>query len=299
MEMAKLVVTNLHQCIFSWPRLKAALACKMNSRHHAFDGRVSSRNEKIICQNVRSACASDRLTTVSTVSREIPCSRAKALTLAFFSYASIIALRCSGVVLEALPSTFPSAFARANPAYARLTIRSRSISATAAKMVSDSAHPSRSSLDTTTVSHVRNFSSRTPNYLRWAARALPLTVSVTSVALRASSRIKAFELDAGIFSGELPVDFGLKVVTADRPGSNLAAHGFDAVDAPVQALADHDVDFNLGHVQPAAVLGCIDKLETVSQRLGLFRGKRLVQRALGERVQVVHHQRDAFGVRIA
>ena len=53
----------------------------------------------------------------------------------------------------------------------------------------------------------------------------------------------------------MPVDFGPKVVAAGLPGSDFAAHGLDAVDAPVQALADHDVDLNLGRVQPAAVLG--------------------------------------------
>ena len=42
----------------------------------------------------------------------------------------------------------------------------------------------------------------------------------------------------------MPVDFGLKVVTASLPGSDFAPDGRDAVDAPVQALADHDIDLD-------------------------------------------------------
>ena len=73
----------------------------------------------------------------------------------------------------------------------------------------------------------------------------PPTRQSPSVASRASSRVKTFELDAGIFGRELPVDFGLQVVAAGLPGSDLGAHRLDAVDAPVQALADHDVDFGV------------------------------------------------------
>ena len=124
------------------------------------------------------------------------------------------------------------------------------------------------------------------------------SITHPSVASRSSCRVKPFELDAGILGRELPVDFGLKVVAATLPGGDLASHGLDAVDAPVQALADHDVDFDLGHVQPAAMLGRVDKLEAIPQRLGLLGGKRLIQRARRVRVQVVHDQRDALGVGI-
>ena len=75
----------------------------------------------------------------------------------------------------------------------------------------------------------------------------------------------------------MPVDFGLKVVAAALPGSDLASHGLDVVDTPVQALAHHDVDLDLGHIEPTAVLRGVDELEAVPQRLGLLGGKRLVQ----------------------
>ena len=88
----------------------------------------------------------------------------------------------------------------------------------------------------------------------------------SSVASRASSRVKPFELDARILGRELPVDFGLKVVAASLPGSDFAddsLNAVNAVNAPVQALADHDVDLNFCHVQPAAVPGGVDELEAI------------------------------------
>ena len=93
----------------------------------------------------------------------------------------------------------------------------------------------------------------------------------------------------------------MNVVATDLPGINLAAHGLDTVDAPVQTLADYDVDhsLSLSHVQRAAVLGCVNKLEAVLQRFGLLGGKRLVQRARGVRIQVFHHRCDALGIKVS
>jgi len=93
------------------------------------------------------------------------------------------------------------------------------------------------------------------------------------------------ELDADVLGGELPVDLGLKVFAADLSGSDFAFDGLDAVDAPAQAQSYHDVDFDLGHAQPAAVFRGVDKLEPIPPRLGLFRDKRLIQRAQRVRVQ--------------
>ena len=64
-------------------------------------------------------------------------------------------------------------------------------------------------------------------------------------------------------------------------------------------LADQDVEFDLGHVQPTAVLGCVDELETVPERLGLVRREGLVERPGSMRVEIVHHQGDPGGVLVA
>ena len=85
--------------------------------------------------------------------------------------------------------------------------------------------------------------------------------------------MKAFEPDSRILGSELPVDFGLKVVAATLPGSDFASHRLDVVDAPAQALAEHDIDLDFCHVQPAAVLRDAGGLEAVPKRLGLLGGQ--------------------------
>ena len=54
------------------------------------------------------------------------------------------------------------------------------------------------------------------------------------------------------------------------PGGHLAAHGVNVGDAPIQALAHHHIDLDLNHVEPAAMLGRVDELEPIPQRLGLL-----------------------------
>ena len=49
------------------------------------------------------------------------------------------------------------------------------------------------------------------------------------------------------------------------PSGNLGAQNVNGVHASVQALADHNVEFDLGEVQPATVLGRADELEAVPQ----------------------------------
>ena len=53
------------------------------------------------------------------------------------------------------------------------------------------------------------------------------------------------------------------------------------VDAAVEALADHDVEFDLGGIQPTAVLGGMDELEAIPERLGLGGFEGLVERRDG------------------
>ena len=122
---------------------------------------------------------------------------------------------------------------------------------------------------------------------------------LTSVMSHIKSRIEAFEFDPCVVGGELPVDLGLYPVSGRLPGGDFGAQGVDGVDAAVQALADHDVEFDLGDIQPTAVLGGKDKLEAVPKRLGPGRFEGFVERAGAVGVEVVHHQGDACGVGIA
>ena len=96
------------------------------------------------------------------------------------------------------------------------------------------------------------------------------------------------QFDASILGGELPVDLCLYPVSGGLPGGDFGAQGIDGVDAAIQALADHDVELDLGDVQPTAVLGGEDELEAVPQRLGPGRFEGFVERAGAVRVSPIN-----------
>lgn len=68
----------------------------------------------------------------------------------------------------------------------------------------------------------------------------------------AKRRVDPFELGAGRFSGELPVDLGLDLVAAGLQGAHLRANGLNAGHASVEALVHHHIDFDPGHVAQTA-----------------------------------------------
>ncbi len=71
-------------------------------------------------------------------------------------------------------------------------------------------------------------------------------------------------------------------------------HLVEIINPSIQTLLDEDVEFDLGHVQPTAVLGRVDELETIPQRFGRRGRKRLVERARAVSIEIVHHERDLF-----
>lgn len=78
--------------------------------------------------------------------------------------------------------------------------------------------------------------------IQWIYFYAQMCILFEDVCLCVLSRLPALDSLIGlqnslILGRELPVDFGLKVVAAAPPGSDLVSHGFDAVDAPAQALA--------------------------------------------------------------
>ena len=70
------------------------------------------------------------------------------------------------------------------------------------------------------------------------------------VSSRIQCRIETLQSDMGVIGGELPVHRGPQAVPAILPGGDLGAQDIDTVDAPVQALANHGNEFDLGDVQP-------------------------------------------------
>ncbi len=79
------------------------------------------------------------------------------------------------------------------------------------------------------------------------------------------------------------------------PGSYGCRGLIETVDAAVETLPNHDVQFNLGHIEPASVDGSIHKFKTVPKPLGLLGRKSLVERACLVRAQVVHNEDDLLG----
>jgi hypothetical protein len=64
-----------------------------------------------------------------------------------------------------------------------------------------------------------------------------------------------FELDAGISGGETPVDADRLPIAFGLPGCHIALQFRARADAPIQTLLSEHREFDLGHVQPTAVLG--------------------------------------------
>src|SRR5262245_9579685 len=91
------------------------------------------------------------------------------------------------------------------------------------------------------------------------------------------------------------MDTGLSAVPLPLPGGHFTGQFGLAVQPPVQALAIHDADLRLGHVQPAAVLGRVMPLDLVQQPPGVLRLECLVQTRPVMGIEVVLHQPDLPG----
>lgn len=66
---------------------------------------------------------------------------------------------------------------------------------------------------------------------------------------------------------EAPIDGTPDGVAAFLPGADLATDRSQVRHASIQALSGEDADLNLGHVQPAGMLGRVVKLDTAQQSL--------------------------------
>jgi hypothetical protein len=67
--------------------------------------------------------------------------------------------------------------------------------------------------------------------------------------------IESFEFKAGVCGFEVPVDGFVARVSVVLPGGGFVEEGREVRDASSQALLCEDTQFNLGHMQPAAVFG--------------------------------------------
>src|SRR5499427_10298551 len=68
---------------------------------------------------------------------------------------------------------------------------------------------------------------------------------------------------------------------------------------PVQTLSSQDTQFDFGHIQPTAVLGCVMPFELFQNAPRFCGGKGCIERGGFVRVQVVHHETNHLGFWIA
>jgi len=111
-----------------------------------------------------------------------------------------------------------------------------------------------------------------------------------------SCGVEMLELDAGVLGGEPPVDSATGAVARRLPGCDLPLQGRPVGQPSVQALSGQHGQLDLGHVQPAAVLGGGVQLQLVGQPLGLGRWERRIQRRRRVGVEVVLDQQDPLSI---
>src|SRR6266511_747439 len=95
------------------------------------------------------------------------------------------------------------------------------------------------------------------------ARRSPRTGIATTSSSGLNCRVEVLELDPGILGREAPVDATTGSVACRLPGHDLPLQRQPISHPPIQALLRQHAQLDLGHVQPAAMLGCVVDLEPV------------------------------------
>src|SRR5947209_16135663 len=107
------------------------------------------------------------------------------------------------------------------------------------------------------------------------------------------------ELDAGVSGGKAPVDADGLPIAFGLPSGDLSFQFRARSDATIQTLPREYREFDLGHVQPTAMLGRVMDFQLVDQASRLGWLKDLIQSGWGMGVQVIHDQHDDVSQRIA
>ena len=103
--------------------------------------------------------------------------------------------------------------------------------------------------------------------------------------------VKSFQLHAGIFDAELPIDTALFGVRLVGPGSNFRVQCGQFTDATsTDALARQAAQLAFRDIQPAAVFWGVTKFDPFHVRPCKVRFERFIERAFRVRVEVVAHE---------
>src|ERR1022692_1050031 len=106
----------------------------------------------------------------------------------------------------------------------------------------------------------------------------------------------ASHLSIGVATSESPLDSLSICVSTLLPGRDVGRQGCSIGDAPSDALAIKNADFNLSHVQPTGMFGGVVKLDS-TQKGCCWGSTQDVYKGLSEMgVQIVENQMDATGL---
>ena len=112
--------------------------------------------------------------------------------------------------------------------------------------------------------------------------------------------VKSFQLHAGIFDAELPIDTALFGVRLVGPSADFHGQRSPCTDATsTEAWARQAAQLAFRAMQPTAVCRGIAKLDPFSVRARAVRCKGFIERALGGCVEVVTHECHRCAVGIA
>ena len=98
---------------------------------------------------------------------------------------------------------------------------------------------------------------------------------------------------------ELPVNRGLSGIAGGLHCGQLTFQRSFGSDAPLQALASKDAQFDLGHVEPTAMLGGVMELQLLPQAMGFCRRKGLIERSRFVGVEIVQDDPNHLRLRVA
>jgi len=70
------------------------------------------------------------------------------------------------------------------------------------------------------------------------------------------------------------------------------------IDTPVKTLSLEDANLGFCHFQPASSFGSVVKLEPIKIRLSLIWREEVIERSWLVRIELIHHNPDAVGIRV-
>src|SRR5208337_620857 len=108
-------------------------------------------------------------------------------------------------------------------------------------------------------------------------------------------RVQPFEFDAGVVSCELPIGFGVVLVSVVLPGGYFFVEGLLVGDAAAQALPGQNGELGFGHVEPASMFWRVMPFEPFDEAARFGGGEGGIERGRRMGAQVVLNQHDFLG----